>query len=365
MEVLHLLGGLLSLSFNKANPDQTQGRTRLPAAKPARETIQGEGPMQTIESGIRSCCKTNMKTICASFVLAVGLLIGAALTPVMAAPNWPVPSGVKTVEVNGYPIAYIEAGAGVPVLLLHGMFVDHRYFAPQMAEFSKTHRVIAVSLRHHYPEPWNGKDGAYSVNQHASDVAALIRQLNLGKVHLLGHSRGGSVAINVAQQAPELIRTLILEDPAGLGPLLADDSACRKNIAGMTQLATWVSSELEKGDRRATAQATWTMFFGPGAWEYVGPEMQQFITDNIGTAATKAPLEALAISCDDIRKFAFPVLILHGERSPKIYSELSEAMRKCKPGLAPAIIVPNATHLIHRDNPTFFNKAVLDFLQRN
>lgn len=196
-------------------------------------------------------------------------------------------------------------------------------------------------------------------------MAALIRQLNLGKVHLLGHSRDGSVAINVAQQAPELIRTLILEDSTGLGPLLADDSESRKNIGGMAQLAAWVSSELEKGDRRATAQATWTMVFGPGAWEYVGPEMQQMIIDNIGTAATKAPLEALAISCEDIRKFSFPILILHGERSPKIYSDMSAAMRKCKPDLAAATIVPNATHLMHRDNPTFFNKAVLDFLQRN
>lgn len=88
--------------------------------------------MQTIKSGIKSCRKANMRTIFASFALAVGLLIGASLTPATAAPNWPVPSGVKTVEVNGYPIAYIEAGAGVPVIILHGMFVDHRLFAPQV-----------------------------------------------------------------------------------------------------------------------------------------------------------------------------------------------------------------------------------------
>jgi esterase len=164
-----------------------------------------------------------MKTICARFALAAGLLIGLPLTSASAAPDWPIPSGVKTVEVNGYPIAYIEAGAGVPVVILHGVFVDHRLFAFQVAEFSKTHRVIAVSLRHHYPEPWDGKVGAYSISQHAADVAALIRTLNLGKVHLLGHSRGGSVAINTARQAPELIRTLILEDASGLEPLLADE----------------------------------------------------------------------------------------------------------------------------------------------
>jgi len=323
--------------------------------------------MQTIEFGIRSCRKANMRKICAGFALAVGLLIGALLTHATAATNWPIPPGVKTVEVNGYPIAYIEAGGGVPVILLHGIFVDPRYFAAQTAEFSKTHRVIAVSLRHHYPEHWNGKEGAFSVNQHAVDVAALIRQLNLGKVHLLGHSRGGGVALTVAQQAPELIRTLILEDPFGLvGPLLADDSVSRTNISGIAQLAEFVRGNLEGGDRRTTAQTAWNLAArNPGAWDYVGPEMQQIITDNIGTMATKTPVEALEISCDDIRKFAFPVLILHGERSQKLFSDMGAAIRACKTDIAPATIIPNAAHIMHRDNAPFFNKAVLDFLQRN
>jgi len=306
-----------------------------------------------------------MKTIYARLSIAVALLFGAALVPVLAAPDWPIPSGLKTVEVNGYPIAYLEAGAGVPVVVIHGMFVDYRIFTPQMAEFSKAHRVIAVSLRHYYPEPWDGKGGSFSISQQAADVADMIRKLNLGKVHLLGHSRGGSVAINAARQAPELIRTLILEDASGLEPLLADASVGRQRIYGVENLAVWVRGDLEGGDRRKTAQAAWGMAFGPTAWERFGPEVQQMVIDNIGTVATKAPMDIPAINCDDIRKFSFPVLILHGERSPKLYSDMSAAMRQCKPDIAAAIIVPNATHMIHRDNPMFFNKTALDFMQQN
>jgi pimeloyl-ACP methyl ester carboxylesterase len=306
-----------------------------------------------------------MKTIYARLALAVGLLFGAALAPVLAAPDWPIPPGVKTVAIDDYPIAYLEAGTGVPVIMIHGMFVDYRIFTSQMAEFSKTNRVIAVSLRHHYPEPWDGKGGSYSISQQAADVVDLIRKLNLGKVHLLGHSRGGIVAINAARQAPELIRTLILEDASGLEPLLADASVGQQRTYGLASLAVWVSSDLEQGDRRKTAQAAWGMAFGPSSWEYVGPEVQQMVTDNIGTVATKTPYDVPAINCDDIRKFNFPVLILHGERSPKIYSDMSAAMRQCKPDIAAATIVPNATHMIHRDNPVFFNKAVLDFTQQN
>lgn len=299
--------------------------------------------------------------------LLSALVLGSALTGAMAAPDWPVPPGVKTVEVNGYPVAYAEAGAadGVPLVILHGAWVDHRFFAPQVTEFSKTHRVISVSLRHYFPEAWDGKEGAFSVQQHADDVAALIRQLKLGKAHILGHSRGGAVAIAVARQAPEVIRTLILEDAGGLEPLLADDSVMRQRVDGSARLAVWVREQLNAGERRKTAQAAWELVFGAGAWERMSAEMQQSIADNIGTMAAKTPYDVPAIGCDDIRKFAFPVLILNGERSPKLYGDMSAAMRQCKPDLAVPVIVPEAAHNMHFNNPAFFNKAVLDFMQRN
>src|SRR5919205_280561 len=140
--------------------------------------------------------------------------------PVQAAPNWLLPEGIKTVEVNGYPMAYQEAGSGTPLVLVHGAMNDYRAWYLQVPEFAKKYHVIAVSLRHYYPEKWNGQGGDFSITQHANDVAALIKALNLGKVHLLGHSRGGAVAVNVAKRHPEVIRTLILEDASGLETLL-------------------------------------------------------------------------------------------------------------------------------------------------
>jgi pimeloyl-ACP methyl ester carboxylesterase len=59
---------------------------------------------------------------------------------------------------------------------------------------------------------WDGTGNDFSFAQHADDVSAFIRQLALGPVHLLGHSRGGLVVIEVAKKHPDLIRTLILAD---------------------------------------------------------------------------------------------------------------------------------------------------------
>ena len=75
-----------------------------------------------------------MRTISARIALEVFLFSGASLLPALAATDWQIPPGVKTVKVNGYSMAYIKSGAGLPIVILHGTWVDHRFFAPQVCE---------------------------------------------------------------------------------------------------------------------------------------------------------------------------------------------------------------------------------------
>ena len=85
-----------------------------------------------------------------------------------------------------------------------------------------SHMGHSVSGLRYYPEPWDGRSNDFSVDQHASDVVAFIGKLNIGKVHLLGHSRGGDVVLRVANQRADLIKTLILEDASGFDKLLSE-----------------------------------------------------------------------------------------------------------------------------------------------
>ena len=91
-------------------------------------------------------------------------------TPADVARTWSLPPGVKFLRVNGYDMAYVERGAGVPVVLVHGSLSDYRYFAAQMEPFSARHRVISVSLRHYYPEHWDGNGSDFSYQQHAAEI---------------------------------------------------------------------------------------------------------------------------------------------------------------------------------------------------
>ena len=80
-----------------------------------------------------------------------------------AEPKWNLPEGVKSVEVNGYDMAYWEFGSGPPVVLVHGSVNDYRVWNSQVTEFSKKYHVIALSLRHYFPEMWDGHGDDYSI----------------------------------------------------------------------------------------------------------------------------------------------------------------------------------------------------------
>jgi len=306
--------------------------------------------------------KKSMKKILRIMLMLIGFS-GFLWLPAVAAAKWPLPDGIKAIEVNGYDMAYQEVGSGVPLLLVHGTMADYRVWSRQGPDFSKAYRTIIVSLRHSYPEKWNGVGDDFSVAQHASDVAALINKLNLGKVHLVGHSRGGAVALTVARVYPDVIRTLILEDAGGMESLLPDTPESQRLAANVRAFADSIRAILEAGDFEKAARVFLDTVNGPGAWEKASAEGRQMMLDNIGTFPQS--FERPKIGCAEVQKFNFPVLLLTGERSPRNYGQMITAFRKCKDDIPAPLVIPNGTHNMQRDNPEFFNKAVLDFLNQH
>jgi esterase len=293
-------------------------------------------------------------------IAAIGIVSSNA--PLLAQeikPSWPIPSELKWEAVSGYPMAYRDAGNGTPIVLVHGSTNDYRAWNAQFNFFSETHRVIAVSLRHFYPERWDGVGTDFSIEQHAQDVAALIKKLNLGKVHLVGHSRGGAVVAEVAKSHPEVIRTLVLPDASIEMPM--PETAEAKEAAGFTQkLIGTLQTSLKTGDPVKAAEVFVDMVNAPGTWPKLPEPVREMILANIYTALGDKgrPLT----SCDDLKKFDFPVLLMTGDKSPKKFELVYSEMRKCKDDLPASIVIPNAGHAMQRHNPEAFNKATLAFV---
>lgn len=272
---------------------------------------------------------------------------------------WPLPDDVRVVDISGYPLAIRESGEGMPLLFLHGSLSDYRTWAGQIDHFSTHYRAVAPSLRHHYPEPWDGDGGTFSLDRHAADIVELIQLMEWPSVHLVGHSRGGAVALTVASRILDTVRSLTLADPRGLGRFSPEASSA--DDAGFTRaLFAQLKADLRTGEPAAALRNFVNTLNGADAWERRPPEMRAMMLANIATAVDSG--EPPDLSGPDLARFRFPILALTGERSPARYREEFAAMRRWNEYIAPPVVLAGADHSMHRANPAGFNAALARFL---
>jgi esterase len=183
---------------------------------------------------------------------------------------------MPSLEVDGYPVSYAEAGSGAPLLMIHGTLGDQRSFGPQMAAFGAKYHVMSLSMRHAWPGTWE-EGGNFTIDRHVEDVAGFIKALGAGPVYLLGHSRGGHIAFRVAERYPELIKALVLAEPGGeLDDSLGGAPASGKQAAGFSAAAEKIGAGDFDGGLIVVAEQTG----GPGAWDKRPEEKKVIGRDN-------------------------------------------------------------------------------------
>ena len=99
---------------------------------------------------------------------------------------------------SGATISYVDEGSGRPVVLLHGVAMSVAFFERNVSDLAHDHRVIALDFRGHGSSPY--VEGGHTVAQYARDVRALIEDLGLADVVLVGWSMGSLVAWDYLRQ---------------------------------------------------------------------------------------------------------------------------------------------------------------------
>jgi pimeloyl-ACP methyl ester carboxylesterase len=112
---------------------------------------------------------------------------------------------------DGIPIAYEAHGKGIPALVfVHGWSCDRSYWNGQLEPFSTQYKVIAIDLAGHGESGLGRK--AWTTEAFGSDVAAVVKKLDLKHVVLIGHSMGGAVVTEAARHLPGRVVGLIWID---------------------------------------------------------------------------------------------------------------------------------------------------------
>ncbi len=262
--------------------------------------------------------------------------------------------------VNGHALQFAEAGDGPPVVLVHGTLQDQRYWAPQMDALAADFRPIALSLRHYWPERWDGQGTDFTIAQHVEDVAAFLATFG-APVHLLGHSRGGHIAFRVAERFPERIRALVLAEPGGeLDATLGGAAPAGRQAAGFAAAAAAVREGRIEDGLRIVAENTG----GPGAWEKRPEPRRQIARDNALTLLGQVNEARAPFSRAAAEAIRAPTLLVGGDQTRPQFVANLEAMAAHIAGAERATI-PNAAHGMSQDNPAAFNATVLDFLRRH
>jgi esterase len=268
---------------------------------------------------------------------------------------------MQTIRVNGYDMAYLEVGQGHPLVCVHGTLGDFRTWYAVLGPLSRKRRVISVSLRHFYPEHWNGVGDDYRMAQHVADMIAFIEQLDPKPVDLMGHSRGGHISFRIAQQRPDLLRKVILAEPGGdLDPTLNTDVV----PGAPSVLSARILKSVEKvrdGDIEGALENFVDGIDGEGAWRRLAAAPKQQLRDNIYTLLGQQHEARKPYSMADVLAIKTPTLLIGGAGTTGALSTMWREMAKHIAGAKTAVI-PSAKHWMFEQDPEGYCKVVSEFL---
>lgn len=144
----------------------------------------------------------------AAFSLAASSFALAQTEPDMTTPEAATPAQGSYANVNGINLYYETRGSGQPLIVLHGGLGSTMMFDAMAPVLAETHQVIAVDLQGHGRTEDIDRPMTYEAM--ADDIAALVAELQLRQVDIMGYSLGGGVALQTAIRHPEVVRKLVL-----------------------------------------------------------------------------------------------------------------------------------------------------------
>ena len=274
----------------------------------------------------------------------------------------------ESIVVHGHRRAFVRAGSGPALLLLHGIGNNCQTWNGVIDRLAETHTVIAPDLLGHGDS--DKPRGDYSIAAYANGMRDLLSVLDIERATVVGHSLGGGIALQFAYQFPERCERLALVGSGGLGPELSAGlrAATLPGAELVLTALTGVSGPLRLGFQ---ALERFGQLTGLGRLRDLA-EAGDALLALKDVEARRAFLRTLrgvadargqAVTALDRLYLAnaIPMLVIWGSRDPIVPAQHAETVHTLVP-TARVEVFPRAGHWPHLDDPDRFSDVLLDFV---
>jgi 3-oxoadipate enol-lactonase len=256
--------------------------------------------------------------------------------------------------VNGIHLHYVQAGEGIPLLLIHGYPLDHAMWQPQLGGLGDLAQVIAPDLRGFGQS--DAPQGVYAMDAHAGDLCALLDALHIRRAVLCGFSMGGYIALAFWRSYASRVLALILVDTRA-GADTPEARLARLEMAEQVKQrgsAPAIEAMLPRLLAESTRQTRSDVV------EYVGAMMQR--QRPAGIVGALLGMAERPDSTTLLPTITAQTLVVFGA------ADVITPAQTEGPGLADSIpharlvVIPNAGHMSSLEQPEAFNRTVREFL---
>jgi len=268
---------------------------------------------------------------------------------------------MKRAKVNGVEIEYEVKGTGEPVLLISPVVADG--FVPFL---SAPGLIDSYRLIRYHRRGWSGSTHSappVTIQDHVADAAALLEHLEVASAHVSGHSSGGSIAMELAFERPDLVHSLSLLEPS----LFSVPSAPSLFERAAPSLQAYSDGEHEKA---VTGFLTLVSGLEPAACravlnEHVPGGIAQAIEDADTFFGIELPsLGAWDFAAEQAATITVPVLSVVGADTDRLWVDVAELLRRWFPHLE-QLTIDGVGHFLHMQRPGQVARGLAEFLRRH
>lgn len=271
-------------------------------------------------------------------------------------------AAARAVTIDGLALHVEAAGAGPPLVLLHGFTGSANTWRDLTRRLASEYRTIAPDLVGHARSQAPAGVERYAIRRAAADLVALLRALGHERAAWLGYSLGGRVALQVAADHPGAVAALVLE---GASPGIADAGERTARLASDGARAERIEHDgveafVDEWERLPLFASQRALPAGPR--EAIRATRLAQRAHGLANSLRGMGAGAQAPLHDRLPSIAVPALLIAGSLDTK-YVAVAEEMAQTLPD-ATMQVIDGAGHAAHLERPEAFARPVADFLHR-